>query len=67
MGAQAGDIIRAVVVDGEEYTLRRGYEIADILLQVRAGSSLSLVLERGGERIEGRNYTVAATDLQVVE
>ena len=66
-GAQAGDIIRAVVVDGEEYTLRRGYEIADILLQVRAGSSLSLVLERDGERIEGRNYTVAATDLQVVE
>lgn len=67
MGARVGDVLSAIVIDGVQYDLRRMYEPGDVLLNVRAGSEISFILQRGGEQVTGSAYTVQASDLVNIE
>ena len=66
MGLQKGDILKAVFVDGVEYTLDRYFEVGDILLKLTKDVTFSFVYQRNGEEKTTSSYTVKASDLAAV-
>lgn len=64
-GLLEGDIIRGFVINGERITVDRQYDIADLLLAIRAGDSVSFLIERQGDTVTTSAYTVAERDLAV--
>ncbi|MGN0811984.1 MAG: S1C family serine protease [Candidatus Coproplasma sp.] len=63
MGLQAGDIIRAITFNGTKHEINRMVDMTNVLMQVRAGDSVTITVERGDEEIESSAYAVAQTDL----
>ncbi len=63
LGVAAGDVIDAVLINGEEYEVDRTFHIYDILLTVRAGDSLRIRYERDGGLQVTDSYPVTSADL----
>ncbi len=63
MGLTAGDIIRSININGTPYTISRMFEISNVLMRVRAGDSVTVTYERGGEQVVSTAYTVTKDDL----
>ena len=66
MGLRTGDVIKAITVNGTQYSLNRSYEIYDVLLTVRAGDSVALSYTRSGATDTTSAYTVKSTDLSAI-
>jgi len=60
---KSGDIITAVFVGDTEYKITRRFQIADVLLTVRAGDIIAVSYTRGGTPCVSDDYTVKADDL----
>ena len=52
VAGSSGDILSAVILKGVRYELSRGYNLDELMLQARAGDSLTLVVLRGAEKTE---------------
>lgn len=50
--AGEGDILAKAVLNGIQYDLQRGYNLDELMLQARAGDTLTLVVLRGEEKTE---------------
>lgn len=48
----SGDLLSAVILKGKKYELSRGYNFDELMLQARAGDTLTLVVLRGAEKTE---------------
>lgn len=48
LGLEAGDKITSIVLDGETYNIRRYFQVADLLIKVRVGSSIKFIGTRNG-------------------
>ncbi len=59
IGLKVGDIIKGIIINNaDEITLARSYELADLLLTIRAGDKFMLTIKRGTETIQ-RGLTTA--------
>ncbi len=67
LGLKKGDLLKAIVVNGERYTLNRYFEIGDHIPYLTEGVTFSFVCERNGEEKTTSTHTVLATDLQLVQ
>lgn len=65
LGLKEDDVIRAITVNGEKYTINRYFQISDLLLNVREGDSVTVTCERNGNEIDLR-ATVPASALTLV-
>ena len=63
LGLKENDILTKFVVNGEEHTLSRNFDISDILFTVRKGDKISLVITRDGNEQTTETYTVQESDL----
>lgn len=61
------DRICALTVNGVKTEIRRMFQVSDLLLTVRAGDTVQVEYERGGEIKSSQEKTVALTDLESVE
>ena len=52
VAGDSGDLLSAVILQGIRYDLSRGYNLDELMLQARAGDTLSLVVLRGAEKVE---------------
>ena len=63
MGLREGDIIAAININGTKYDINRMVDMTNVLMQVKAGDSVTITIKRDGVTIESTSYTVAQTDL----
>ena len=63
MGLQVGDILKAIVIDGERLELDRYFRIGDYTLSLRAGMQFAFEYERAGEIHTSQTHTVSFSDL----
>lgn len=63
MGLQAGDIIKAISINGTKHEIKRMVDMTNVLMQVRVGDSVTITVTRGVEEIQSSAYAVAQTDL----
>ena len=63
VGVRTGDVIRGIIVNGVEKQITRTFMLDDVALTIRAGDTVSLVLERDGDSVTTSVYNVAADDL----
>lgn len=47
-----GDVIKSVVIDGTTYQITRTFNVIDVMLTARSGSSVVFVVNRGGADVE---------------
>ncbi len=64
IGVKSGDLLKAIVVNGEKTALNRSFNLSDIILTIRAGDEIKLVVSHGGEETETSAYTVTSSDLK---
>lgn len=62
----SGDILTAITVNGTEYTLKRSFNISDILLNVRADDVLTVTYTRDGASYTSAEYTVSSSDMSTL-
>ncbi len=67
IGLKKDDVIKAIVVDGQRYDLKRYFEIGDHILRLTKDVSFSFVCVRDGQEKTTATHTVAASDLNFVE
>ena len=48
---QSGDIIRYVMIDGVKYDIVRTFNVVDVMLTARPGSTVIFVVDRGGQTV----------------
>lgn len=63
MGLLPGDIIKAISINGTKHEIDRMFDMTNVLMQVRAGNSVTITYKRGSEEIVSSAYTVNQTDL----
>ncbi|MGN0806277.1 MAG: S1C family serine protease [Candidatus Coproplasma sp.] len=63
MGLQAGDVIKAISINGVKYEITRMYQMSNVLMRIREGDSVTITVKRGDYEIESSAFTVAQTDL----
>lgn len=63
LGLKAGDVIRAVEVNGVTCEISRYFDISDLLLRIREGDSLKISYERGGVAAKTAALEVTAQKL----
>lgn len=63
MGLLPDDIIKAISINGKKYAIERMIDMTNVLMQVRAGDSVTITLKRGSEEIVSSAYAVKQTDL----
>lgn len=56
-----GDVIKAVTIDGVKYEIMRTYNVIDVMLGARVGSSVVFTVERDGTEMELTVNTEGAT------
>ena len=66
LGLQVDDVIRSVTVNGETTEITRQFQIADLLLSVRAGDKIRVGYERDGEDKASPEVTVTKDNLVAV-
>ncbi len=65
LGLNVGDVIREATVNGTKYAVNRFFVLADLLLTVREGDSLTVTVERDGASVD-LTAVVPASALQSV-
>ena len=63
IGIKVGDIIKSMFINGKEYTLSRSFNIADMLLTIRQGDSITFTVLRNSTQITLTAYEVIKTNL----
>ena len=64
VGLMAGDIIHSIYINDVEYKLDRYYEIADVMMTVRAGNIIKFKYTRGANLpVDSSSYIVLENDL----
>lgn len=63
VSVRTGDVIRGVIINGVEKQITRTFMLDDVALTIRAGDTVSLVLERDGDSVTTSAYTIVADDL----
>lgn len=67
LGLKADDVIKAVSVEGIMTEISRQYQIADLLLNVRASDKIKIEYERGGQTAVTDEMAVRAADIVEIE
>ena len=62
-GAKVGDILRGVIINGEESEVTRTFNLDDIAITMREGDSVNLVVERDGGLVTLSSCTISSSDL----
>ena len=63
IGIKVGDIIKSMFINGKEYALSRSFNIADMLLTIRQGDSITFTVLRNSTQTTLTPYDVIKTDL----
>ena len=66
VGVEAGDLLRALIVNGTEHAVARSYDIGDLRLTLRPGDVIAFTLERGGETLTTSSYTLTSDDFTIL-
>ena len=64
---KAGDIINSVTVDGVKYEITRTYQLPDIMLSARVGSTVVMNITRGEQTLDTAAITVTAEMINPVD
>lgn len=67
MGLRVEDIITAVTFKGKTYEISRQYQIADLLLNVRASDTIKISYTRGGQASETQEMAVRPSDIDRID
>lgn len=67
MGLQSGDIISAIIVNGQQYTISRSFDISDLILTLRKGDVIQCVVVRDGSTVGSGEYTLTSSDFTAIE
>ncbi|MDE5766422.1 MAG: S1C family serine protease [Clostridia bacterium] len=67
MGLKVEDIITAVTFNGKTYEISRQYQIADLLLNVRASDKISIHYTRNGQSVQTAPTTVRPSDIDRID
>lgn len=67
LGLTAGDILKAVEIDGKSYPIEKLYALGTYLLTAKAGSGIAFVYERDGMENTTQIYTIGAEEILKVE
>ncbi len=65
-GLQAGDLLCAILVNGERHEITRSFHISDLALTLREGDVIQLLVSRDGEEVLSGPCTLQASDLTAV-
>lgn len=63
MGLQVDDIIKAISINGIKHEINRMVDMTNVLMQVRAGDSVTITVKRNETELESSAYAVSKTDL----
>lgn len=63
LGIKVGDVLTSVTLNGVKSEISRQFQISDLLLTAREGSSIKLGYTRGGEQYETEEFFVRASDM----
>ena len=66
IGLQVGDRLVSIKIGDTVYALNRSFDIADGLLLLTVGESVSFVYERLGEEYTTESYTVKSSDIKSI-
>ncbi len=66
IGLKQGDVIKSLVVNGTEKAITRTFNLSDIALTLRAGDSVSFVVERDGETVTTSSHTLVQSDFHQI-
>ncbi|MDE5789019.1 MAG: S1C family serine protease [Clostridia bacterium] len=67
MGLKVEDVITAVTFNGKKYEIARQYQIADLLLNVRASDTISIHYTRGGQPAQTAPTAVRPSDIDRID
>ncbi|MDE6076009.1 MAG: hypothetical protein K2G26_06195, partial [Clostridia bacterium] len=67
MGLKVEDVITGVTFNGKKYEISRQYQIADLLLNVRASDTISIHYTRGGQPAQTAPTTVRGSDIDRID
>lgn len=67
IGLQTGDRLVSMKIGDTEFTLNRYFDIADGILSLTNGKTVSFIYERDGETHTTQTYQVTANDIALVE
>lgn len=67
IGLQAGDILKKLTVNEQEYTLTRYFELSEYRLYIQAGNEVTLTYERNGEEYTTARLTVTEPALSQID
>ena len=67
IGLKVGDVLKALVIDGQRYTILRISDVGDILLRLTAGETFYFVYTNSEGEKTSDSYTVKLNDLTKVE
>ena len=66
IGITSGDVIKAVIVNGEQEDVLRSFDLSDIAMTLRSGDKIQFVVERDGAQTTTATYTLALADFAQV-
>lgn len=64
---KAGDIINSVTVDGVKYEITKTYQLPDIMLSARVGSTVVMNITRGEQTLDTATITVTAEMINPID
>ncbi|MDE7162499.1 MAG: S1C family serine protease [Clostridia bacterium] len=64
---EVGDIITGVTFNGRKYEISRQYQIADLLLNVRASDTIKIHYTRSGQASETKEMAVRGSDIDKID
>lgn len=62
LGIQSGDVIKAIAINSTRNEITRMYQLSNVLMGVRAGDSVQIIYERGGEEVTSSAHIATATN-----
>lgn len=66
MGLQVDDVLVSFVINDVEHTIKRNFNIGDLLFDVRIGDVIYFKISRGDQTLDTIKYTVKAGDLNQI-
>ena len=63
-GLEAGDVIKSIIINDNEYLFNRSFEIGDVMLNIRAGDVIFVKYQRAGENLTSTTYTILVGDIK---
>lgn len=66
VGIEDSDIIKAVIINGEQKDVLRSFNLSDIAMTLRPGDKIQFVVERGGSTVTTATHTIVSSDFTKV-